>query len=425
MKHVVRSVLIMAVSGTLFANPQFTPAAVNANFRYVIEKVEFSGAQAYRFSRSLRESLNALVGSNYDETLLEQISNRIRVELNAKEVQHKIQKGSIPDKVVVVFEVVRRRVELDVSVPRFLYHSRQGWTGQAEGALVMGAHRAAFGVLSDNDSSVERNTGLYSYYEKRNLVSSRASFRFQFDSLRQRWNPATLHELETNPLPLVAENRADEVPETYRTRQGLTPELAFAITRDLTVSAGVSFQYLEMQFPAARTESSNAVKTTLRYHRQWEGSDAQKQVLDAGYTLRAATKVLGSDFVYARHFWEAAYNGYFGHHVLLVQFTAGTIGGRPPIFERFIAGNSNTLRGWNKFDIAPAGATRLVHNTVEYRYRLAYVFYDTGAVWNPQQDATDRHSVGGGLRKDNLFLAVAFPLRDGRVEPIWMAGMNF
>ena len=44
----------------------------------------------------------------------------------------------------------------------------------------------------------------------------------------------------------------------------------------------------------------------LRYHRRLEGAENQHD-LDAAYNLRAATRLLGSDFVYARHRWEFRY----------------------------------------------------------------------------------------------------------------------
>ena len=146
---------------------------------------------------------------------------------------------------------------------------------------------------------------------------------------------------------------------------------------------------------------------------------------------------------------------------------AGFIAGRAPLFERFVLGTSSTLRGWNKFDVDPLGGDRMVHNTVEYHYRLFEAFYDTGAVWTQGQTAVARHSVGAsprgrirprnrnrrspcsdhcrrqdrhrragvhavashsvgaGLRHDGIHLAVAFPMREGRVEPVFMLGMNY
>ena len=57
--------------------------------------------------------------------------------------------------------------------------------------------------------------------------------------------------------------------------------------------------------------------------------------------------------------------------------------------------------------------------------RLLEVFYDTGAIWSPGQDATPRHSLGVGLRKGVFALALAFPVKEGRIEPMFMVGMNY
>jgi outer membrane protein assembly factor BamA len=181
---------------------------------------------------------------------------------------------------------------------------------------------------------------------------------------------------------------------------------------------------MQNQFPAAHTEASNAVISTLRYHRRLEGSDNQHD-LDAGYTLRAATKVLGSDFAYASHYWSMRYELKHGKHRLSDDATAGLIGGRAPLYDRFVLGNSYYLRGWNKYDLDPIGGNRMVHNSVEYCYGPFKVFYDTGAVWDGGQPATPRHSLGVGLRESVFSLAVAFPIRAGRADPVFMMGMMY
>lgn len=95
------------------------------------------------------------------------------------------------------------------------------------------------------------------------------------------------------------------------------------------------------------------------------------------------------------------------------------------LFERFVLGNSSTLRGWNKFDLDPLGGNRMVHNSVEYRYGVFQAFYDSGAIWDRPDAAVLRHSVGVGLRQGVFSLAVAFPLKEGRIDPIFMMGMNY
>ena len=186
----------------------------------------------------------------------------------------------------------------------------------------------------------------------------------------------------------------------------------------------MGFQRLQNQFPVAHNEAANALITTLRYHKRLADSEYQQDV-DAGYTLRAATKLLDSDFVYTSHVVGLHYRIAHGKHQLIEQAQAGSVSGRAPLADRFVAGNSYYLRGWNKFDIDPIGGNRLVHNTVEYRYGPFQAFYDAGAVWDSGQPATLRHSLGVGFKESIFSLAVAFPIKSGHVEPIVMLGMIY
>jgi hypothetical protein len=56
------------------------------------------------------------------------------------------------------------------------------------------------------------------------------------------------------------------------------------------------------------------------------------------------------------------------------------------------------------------------------------VFYDTGAIWDRRTDAEQKQSVGFGVRsgsKDGILLAVAFPLQNGRMDPMFIAEIDF
>jgi outer membrane protein assembly factor BamA len=164
--------------------------------------------------------------------------------------------------------------------------------------------------------------------------------------------------------------------------------------------------------------------TILRYHELLEGSDNQQDV-NAEYSLRAATRVLGSDYIYARHRWDFRYKWTRGKTVIIEDLSAGVITGRAPLYERFVLGNSSTLRGWDKYDLDPLGGNRMVHNSVDIRYGIFQAFYDTGAVWDHNDSATFRHSAGIGLRQGIFSLALAFPLREGRIDPVLILGMNY
>jgi outer membrane protein assembly factor BamA len=149
------------------------------------------------------------------------------------------------------------------------------------------------------------------------------------------------------------------------------------------------------------------------------------QTLTASYGVRAGTGVLASDAVFTRQFTDASYTVKHGHQTVKVSFLGGRIAGAPPMFERFLLGNAETLRGWNKFDLNPAGATRAVHGSVDYIWRHFLLFYDTGSAWNYGEDPEQRQSLGIGLNGGGFEFGVGFPIRTGKANPVVYVGMKF
>ncbi len=405
-----------------FVSAQFTPV-VNVNSRYVVESIQLSGREEFSLSRALHEEIQNMVGGNFDQNILDSLTSRIKRELHAKAVSYRISRGDRPEQVKVNFEITRRSVKLDVNVPKFLYSSAQGWTGVVEGVTSSGPNELTFRLLSDNDELVERQTGMVAKYENKRVGSDRLRLGFQFEAYHEGWNGST-QSAEAARLNGAPEEPGDSLG-TYRTRQNFQPMLTIVLAKPLTLSVGASFERFQDQFPAARTESADAVVNTLRYHWLLDDLDGQKEVLDAGYSLRAATTLLGSDYAYARHRWDVAYTLTRGKNTMMLSFIGGLISGQAPLYERYVLGNSSTLRGWNKFELDPLGGSRVAHGSVEYHYRYLQVFYDVGAIWDRGQDATPHCSAGVGLRKDGFSIAVAFPFKDGRAEPVLIAGMNF
>ncbi len=393
---------------------------INVNSRYTVETIEIAGKSPRKMSSGLREEIHSLVGEKFNQSALNDLARRIRKELRVRAVSQKVQRGSQPDQVKVVFELVERKVNFDVSVPKFVYHSRQGWTSSVEGETAIGQNVFGFGLVSDGDELTERFAGVRARYENRKVGTERVHLAFHFESYHTQWNRATLESLDAQ-----GPSTEDTVPGIYRTRQNFEPTVTVVLAQPLTWTVGTSFERFQTQFPAARTEAANAVVNTLRYHRVVEDSGANRQDLEAGYNLRAAAKALSSDFAYVRHRWDVRYAFSHNAHMVMTHLSAGLLTGQAPLYERFVLGNSSTLRGWNKFDVDPLGGDRVAHNSVEYRYRYFEVFWDAGAVWNQNQAAVVRHSLGVGLRKDGFSLAVAFPVKDGRAEPMFMVGMNY
>jgi hypothetical protein len=391
---------------------------INVNSRYTIESVELSGTPERDISTSLRKDISRLIGEKLSTPSLDDLARRIRRELHVRAVRHHVLRGDAPEHVKVVFEVKGRPRNFEVSIPKFLYHAKQGWSAAAEGTVQVDQHRFTAGVVSDGDELSERYAGVNGRYENRRLGTDKLRFCFLAESYHEQWNRTT--------RTAAAEAYAPGVTSPiYRSRDNFEPTLTLALAGPLTVSVGAGFGRIEPEAPAARTEASNSVITAVRYHRQMEGSSSGRQELDAAYNLRAATAILASDYAFARHMISAHYAFSRGRHMAMDYAMAGLIGGRAPLYERFVLGTSSTLRGWNKFDLDPLGGDRMAHNTLEYRYRFFEVFYDTGAVWTRGQPAVARHSVGTGIRHDGFHLAVAFPVREGRVEPLFMLGMNY
>ena len=403
--------------------PQVTD--LNINSRYTVESISFVGQRHYRLSNGAMEEMRRLIGAKVSTEALNRLVRHIRGELRATEVTFKLARGGEPNHVKVLLQVDKRRSDFDLSIPTFSYNSRQGWTGVAEAATTIGANTFTAGVLSDGDTLAERFTGFKLRYDHRLLGTDRVRLGFEFDSYHELYERATLAALDDAQSSSLGAG-------AYRSRTDFEPSATFVLSKPLTLTVGLSFEKLEPQISAAHSESANAVVNTLRYHQRWENSDATNQELDAGYNLRAATRLLSTDLAYTRHLINARYGLRHEHQSVEVTLVAGMIYGHAPLFERFVLGNSSTLRGWNKYDLDPLGGNRVVHGSVTYGYHIMRVFYDAGSVWDQGKSPEARHSAGIGIssglgifQKGAFLLAVAFPIRQGRADPVFIAGMNF
>jgi outer membrane protein assembly factor BamA len=399
-------------------------AAVNVNSRYIVEAVEVTGYNQTRIGDALAAKLQALVGTSYDTETVDELARQMRNDFHAKAVTQRLARGSSPENVRIVFDVTRRSAAVDISVPKFLYHSKQGWSAQVEAtATIARNNNVTFGVVSDGDELTERYAGIRAGYENLHVGSDRVHFRFLFEDYHEQWNGSTVNAL-SNP-GLLNPNFLTTAPDIYRARMNYEPLVSFNIAKPLVVTAGVSFERLQENLPSIRTEGAHAMVFGLQYHKRNGESDEDARVIDASYDARIATKALGSDYIYTRHRWIASWTWLHGRHSVNDTITAGLITGRAPMFERFVVGTSSLLRGWNSYDIDPLGGNRLVHNSVDYRYRFADVFYDAGSLWSHGKRPALRHSVGIGAKVSIVSLAVAFPVRTGRVDPVFMVGMNY
>ena len=416
----------LLLAGAVFAGTQ--DSELNVNTRYTVETVIISGdgwtanlasdRNAERISASLWKQISALIGDKLNPAALDDLAGKLRKEFQARTVTHRVLRGATPQYVQVLFEIRLRPTRFDVSVPKFLYTSEQGFSGAVEATATVGRHNGlTFGLVSDGDEMVERYTGMVARYANTRLGSDRVRAGFEFASFHEQWNGATQSAAALGPA-------SGETTGLYRARRNIAPEITFVLARPLTLTVGASFEQMQESAGAGQTDASNALVSDLRYRRRFDDSDYQ-QDFDAGYSLRAATRLLASDFVYIRHGWTFRYALSHGRHALTDRLMAGLLAGRAPLFERYVLGNSTGLRGWNRFEIAPLGGNRVVHNSVEYRYGQFQAFYDSGAVWDSGQPVIVRHSIGMGMHQGPVFLAVAIPAHSGRVDPIFMVSMNY
>jgi hypothetical protein len=420
--------LLLSSALSLAAGQEFLHevAETNVNRQYVIESVSVAGVEVDRLApsklpKTLRQRLRSLVGEHCDVAMLEDLSAQIRRELNFLTVRQHLSKGSAPDRIRVNFEVVRRDFAVDVSLPRFLYNSQNGFTGELDASTRIKQNDFTFGMVSNGDDLTERFTGITARFDSAGLASDRVHLGVTFEDYHEQWNPATVEALPGSGLDL------------YRSRWNVAPEVTFTVARPLTVSVGASFEDLELESPNAGNRSANAATLDVHYGRRIEGSVLQR--IEGRYSLRVATRALGSTYAYARHLISVKHEATAGRHTVSDEFTGGAITGDAPLFDRFILGNSSTLQGWNRYEIDPLGGSRIVHNQVTYGYRIGdgtvEAFYDAGAIWQPEvttqyeKARTVRHAIGAGYKQGVFVMAMAFPVRDGRMEPVFMAGMNY
>ena len=404
----------LAVTAALAAVARTQPPDANVNSRYTVENVRVDPER--KLSRTLREDLHKLVGEKFNQATLDALRERLKQETGARVIAQRVVRGDKAETVRVVFELRYGKRGVDVNIPKMVYASRLGWSGAVELEAHWAGNTLGFGAANDGDALVERFAGIRGYYERKELWGRKIGFRFDAEDWNDQWNQTTLAALGTTTGP-------------YRSRTNFQPVLTARLWGPLTWSGGFSFQRLETPYEAAPVQGAHAVVQILRLRQQWSESGL-KQTVEAGYSLRAATRLLESDSVYARHQFDASYRIQDGPHEIIVRAVGGAIGGNAPLYERFVAGTTTVLRGYSKFDLTPEGATRLAAGTIEYRNHGIGVFYDTGTAWGATRDdggaARLRHSLGCGYTtRKGLMVAVAFPMRGDNMFPMFYAGINF
>jgi hypothetical protein len=396
----------------------------NINARYTIEAVEIAGIPESKVSQALRDDLHALAGQRFDPDQADRLEERLEAELPNFEVRRRIARGTQSGQIRLIFDV--SEVEPPPPIPftpsrsKLVYHSDMGWSGLLDIPMGGRHHRVTLGFAFDNDDDlIEEYSGYGLRFESRKVGTERVGVRLDFSSFRQSWREITLTEVESDP----------HIPDAYRTRITLEPAATFAITQHVRVTAGVSFSELESLSRAPESQMASAVVAAIGYT---SGSDPRtnkgskpRSTYEASYELRSATPALDSDLDYRRHFARAHYQYLHRNSGIVAGFFLGRINGRAPLFERFSLGDSSTLRGWNRFDVAPAGGDRVFHHSLEFRYHGLAFFMDGGSVWDEGTENRIRFSTGVGFHHDNVFVTVGVPLNADEAGARFLMGVRF
>jgi Omp85 superfamily domain len=409
---------------------------LNINSRYTVESIQFFDHRDYKLSTSSREEIRRLVGAKLSTQALDTLTARIQRELRAHQVTFKLTRGALQDSVRVLIQVDHAGASVDASIPALSYNSQLGFTGVGEISSAIGPNALTLRMVRSTDTLIEQYSGIQAGYQRSLTSSGRIRIGFEFDAYADGYDGATVAALENESAIRSSSLGAG----AYSSRLNYEPSATFVLAAPLTYTVGFSFEQLNGLTPAgpwtARSESANALVNTLRYHQRWGNSNGPEsestQDLDAAYSLRAASATLASDLAYTRHLGRLQYNYSNRTQSVEVTMLAGAIYGQAPLFERFALGNSELLRGWNMYDLDPLGGNRLAYGSVTYGYRMMRVFFDTGSVWDQGKTPEIKESVGigvssglGVLEKGAFLLALGFPLRQGPVIPVLIAGMNF
>jgi hypothetical protein len=391
----------------------------NVNARYIVEQAEITGVPDADLTQALRDDLQALIGKRLDSGEADRLRERLERDLPRYEVSQRLRRGSEVGHIRLVYEARKRELpqwlRFEPLRTNALFHSEQGWGSYLD--LGIGDRNIRFTpivAIDHADDLVEEYSGYGLRFETRKLGTRRLGASLEWSRFEQDWRAATLDALALAP----------EIPGPYDTRSTITPLLKFAFNADLSLAAGVSISELEPLFPATESQMANAAVASIGYDRRWsDGLDAAHHV-DASFGVRAGSRQLESDLTYKRYLGRGSYRYDLGRHHVQAIGMAGGITGQAPLFERFTLGDSATLRGWDKYDIAPAGGDRMFYSSIEYRYTGLALFLDVGSVWDASTERKVRVSTGFGFHAGPAFLVVGFPLNTDKLTAVFTVGLR-
>jgi len=391
----------------------------NINARYLVERVDVEGIDETDLSAELRTELQTLVGKPLGSDEVDQLEAKLRDALRDYEVRRRVVRGTRSGEIALIFVMNKsesaRWLRFEPLKSSVVYHSDQGWGAFLDFPISGRDFRVTPIFAIDNDDDlVEEYSGFGVRFESRRLGTERLGASFEWSSFDSTWRSATIAALDLSP----------RIPGSYDDRTTVTPLLTFAVTRQLRLSGGLSITEIGPLSGVPESQMAHAAVASVGYEDHWARAGAGHD-LGASFIVRRASETLESDFAYTRYFGRAEYQYRWGKHTVQVSGMAGGIDGDAPLFERFALGDSRTLRGWDKYAIAPAGGDRMFHTAFEYRYRGLAFFLDSGSVWDVGADPRVRVAAGFGLHPGPFFMTVGFPLNTDDSTAVFTTGLRF
>jgi hypothetical protein len=391
----------------------------NINSRYVVEGVEIRGVPARDLNQALRDELYALAGRALDSEEADRLEARLKDALPDHDVRRRSVRGSQPGRIRLIFDAHQaewsRWLRFEPLETNAIYHSDQGWGANLPLSMRgRDVHVTPMVAIDNADELIEEYSGFAVRVETRKLATERLGAFIEWSTFDQTWRDPTLAALALDP----------SIPVPYRNRMTFTPLLKFAITPRLSVGGGVSITELDPLDESGSSQMANAVIGSVRFSER-SRPVSRRQDFEAAFTVRAARRGLESDLEYERYVGQAEYLYRWPHHEVRVSGMAGGISGDAPLFERFSLGDSRTLRGWDKYDIAPAGGNRMFHASLEYQYRGMGMFLDAGSVWDDGADRRMRVSTGVTFNPGPVFFTVGFPVNTDEFRAVFTMGFRF
>jgi hypothetical protein len=391
----------------------------DANARYLIERVEIRGIDDSDVAADLQTEVQTLVGTPLGSEEVDKVEAKVRTAFSDYDVSRRVRRGRRSGEIRLLFVLEQKEsarwLRFTPLKANLLYHSDQGWGAFTDFPIGGRDFRVTPIIAIDHgDELIEEYSGFGVRVESRKLGTERLGASFEWTAFDQDWREATLAALVANPF----------VPGAYDDRTTVTPLVNFAVTRQLSVGGGVAITEIEPLSGLPASQMANAYIGQVRFDPQWE-QGAADHVVEAQFTVRSASDTLESDFSYTRYVGQAEYAYRRSKHTVLATGLVGGIDGTAPLFERFSLGDSRTLRGWNKYDIAPAGGDRVFHTSLEYRYSGLALFLDSGTVWDTGVDKRVRVAAGLGFHTDPFFMTLGFPLNTDDVRAVFTAGVRF